>query len=199
MDRRQLLKCAGLVLGGLASPSFSRTLLVAKNSPRIPNEPFFKPAARKQVEYLAELVIPSTDTPGAIAAGVPDFIELMVAQWYSETERQVFLQGLEALEGWCQDKHGRSFVDCDDAQRTEALKWSEQQAAAHEGGPPASLHDRHRIDEHAPFFTKLKELVVVGYYTSEVGARQEHRLFIMTPHFDGDFDLSRVDGRQWSY
>ena len=199
MERRQLLKLMGLMMGGFVSPSMTRALQAAEGGNRAPRKSFFYAEARRQVEAVSELIIPTTDTPGAIAAGVPDFVEMMVAEWYGDTERKIFLEGLRELDGWCQDKHGCGFVDCDTQQQTAALKWSESQAASYGGGGMPDLRNRNRIDEHTPFYSKIRELVIAGYYTSEVGARQEHRLFVMTPHFDGDYDLARSDGRQWSY
>lgn len=199
MDRRQLLKLMGLIMGGAVSPSLTRALQAAESGTRSPRTPFFDADTRRQVEALSELIIPTTDTPGAIAAGVPDFVEMMVAEWYGDTERGIFLEGLRDLDGWCRDKHGCSLVDCDTQQQTAALTWSEGLAASYEGGGLPDFRNRHRIDEHTPFYSKIRELVIAGYYTSEVGARQEHRMFVMTPHFDGDYDLARSDGRQWSY
>ena len=48
---------------------------------------------------ISERIIPTTDTPGAIAAGVPAFIEMMVADWYETTDRNEFLDGLGVVEG----------------------------------------------------------------------------------------------------
>lgn len=199
MNRRQLLKTASLMMGGIASASLSRAILAAENSTRLPRKPLFDPTTRKQVEILAELIIPTTDTPGAIAAGVPDFIEMMVGEWYTDTERTIFYQGLKELDALCLERQGESFLDCNQENQVLALQWSEQQAASYRGNPADSPLGRRYVDEHTPFFPKIKELVVVGYYTSEIGARQEHRYFRMTPRFDGDYDLARVDGRQWSY
>ena len=48
---------------------------------------------------VAELIIPKTDTPGAIDAGVPAFIEVMLRDGYTKPVQDVFLAGLGDLAG----------------------------------------------------------------------------------------------------
>jgi hypothetical protein len=199
MNRRELLKAMSLLIGGAASGSLARAVVAAQSTARAPATPVFEALRKKQVAEIAELIIPTTDTPGAIVAGVPDFIEMMVGEWYTDTERTVFNQGLQELDIWCGEAFGSTFLDAGEAQRTEALRESERQASAYRERVAVQEPGDDTIDESAPFFHKIRELVIVGYYTSEVGARQEHKYFRMTPHFDGDYDLARIDGRQWSY
>jgi hypothetical protein len=199
MNRRELLKTVSVMMGAMASGSISRAIIAADTSARTPRKPIFDPETRTLVETLAELIIPTTDTPGAIAAGVPDFVEMMVGEWYSNHERAIFYQGLRDLDSWCIERFGGSFLDSSPDVQTQALQRSEQLASGYQVNAQGAALGLGKVDENTPFFHKIKELVVVGYYTSEVGARQEHRYFLMTPEYDGDYDLARVDGRQWSY
>ena len=61
-------------------------------------------------------------TPGAIEAGVPNFIEMMVADWYSDRERKIFFDGLVALDTFCRGRDRKDFLRCGEAQRIEALR-----------------------------------------------------------------------------
>ena len=54
------------------------------------------------------------------------------------------------------------------------------------------------VDQNTPFFTKLKELTVLGYFTSEVGAKQALAYNPMPMRYDGDYDFDKV-GREWSW
>jgi hypothetical protein len=163
---------------------------------RVPPEKRALGAPRRLlIEALAELIIPETDTPGAIAAGVPDFIDQIVSNWYTETERQIFLDGLTAINARCQSEYDQGFVDCSSQQQTDALSHFETLAKGYKP-PPRDMFDRND-PEDTPFFTKIKELTVYGYYTSETGATQELRWVPMPGEYLVDYPLSKV-GRSWA-
>lgn len=198
MHRRELLKLTALLLGGAASASVTRAVLAgAPINPGL-GRVIFNEGQQASVALLSEMIIPTTDTPGAIKAGVPDFIATIVSQWYNEVERKVFFEGLHALDAHCQAAEGVPFHEAGEATRIAALREQEQitvnyqsqQAAA--GGHPMAKNP----DGNLPFFGKLKELVVVGYYTSEVGATQELSYLPMPGFYDGDYDYAKV-GRRW--
>ena len=198
MNRRQLLKRTSWLLGGMLTASMVRGVTAGEESLRKAAVAFFSGPQRHRVSVLAELIIPPTDTPGAIGAGVPDFIEMMVAQWYTETERLLFMQGLQDIDDWCLDTHGADLLGSSEAQQIAALEAMEQAAAGYKSNAldvEAEMADK--IDENTPFFTKLKELTVIGYYTSEVGATQELAYNSMPMRFEGDIPLAQI-GRQWA-
>ena len=102
MKRRELLQCAALLAAGTtATPKL--WALTPQQSKFIAAQPayidrkaatYFTPAQRAAVRALVQQIIPATDTPGAIEAEVPRFIELMVADWFNSAERDVFMNGL---------------------------------------------------------------------------------------------------------
>jgi hypothetical protein len=104
------------------------------------------------VEELVETIIPATDTPGARAARVHVFVDLVLKHCRSASEQAGFVKGLVALESECRARHGTDFAATPTASREELLKRLE--AAAD------------------PFVRSLKELTVLGYCTSELGATQ---------------------------
>ena len=73
----------------------------------------FSDAQRRIVSAVAEVIIPRTDTPGAIDAGVPHFIELMVADWLNDQERDIFFAGLKRLEYRGYDSAGLAVIQDD--------------------------------------------------------------------------------------
>ena len=146
---------------------------------------------------LAALVIPATDTPGAIEAGVPAFIDRLYSDWYSDQERQIFAGGLAQLEDYCLEHYGQAFVKCSATQQTEALSAADHESRDYQVRRGITFFTGLDIGPDAPFFIKLKHLTVIGYYMSEVGATQE-LVYKPTPHhYDGDYDFAKV-GRQWS-
>lgn len=184
MYRRDLLKFSSLILGGAVSGSVANALAAAAPIHSGLGKTIFNEGQQASVALLSEMIIPTTDTPGAIEAGVPDFIATIVSEWYNTTERGSFFLGLKKLDEYCQAVDGSDFYKASDDLRLEALRKQEQVAKEPQTG------------DGQPFFDQIKELVVVGYYSSEVGAKQEWRYLPMPGQYDGDYDFSRV-GRQW--
>jgi hypothetical protein len=187
MNRRKFLQQLMLFSGGISSPGLLNEMNQASATPK--RETVFSAQQRASCTIACELIIPTTDTPGAKAAGVPAFIEYMVSHWYTKRERVLFFEGLEAMSNFCRDQYDRSFHQCSEIQQIAALSEMEARAASYV--PPAQgFGFKPNVDEESPFFLKLRELTVVGYYTSEVGATQEHIYDPMPMQYDGDADLS---------
>ncbi len=197
MQRRELLKFSLTMLGAAAGASVSRALLAGEALHNGSANTVFNTGQRKAVELLSEMIIPTTDTPGAIAAGVPDFIAAIVGDWYKPAERKIFMQGLLALDEYCASNGGKSFAESGEAVRIDALKAQEAAAAEYKGPQPLRLR-KPAEDENAPFFKRLKELVVLGYYTSEVGATQELAYLPMPGYYDGSYDFDKI-GREFTH
>lgn len=195
MDRRTLLKNTAILLGGIASSSVTRAVLAGIDGRAPIAKPIMTGLQREQCAVLAEMIIPQTDTPGAIEAAVPHFLELMVSDWYTDRERQIFLAGLKSLDQYCAKQFGSAFMGCAEDERIAALEQAETDASAYKS-PQAAMPMMTSEDEDKPFFSKLKELTVLGYYTSEVGAKQELRYEPMPMKYE-DIDFADV-GRQWS-
>lgn len=185
MYRRDLLKFSSLLLGSAVSGSVSNALAAAAPIHTGLGKTIFNEGQQISVVLLSEMIIPATDTPGAIEAGVPDFIATIVSEWYNNDERASFFRGLKELDSYCQVANGRNFYEASEELRLEALRKQEQIASEGETG------------EGQAFFDQIKELVVVGYYSSEVGAKQEWRYLPMPGQYDGNYDFNKV-GRPWT-
>jgi len=175
LQRRELLKAAVSGSVGLALIGVQRAVLAGADPDAKVSHPFLSDQQREAISALAELIIPETDTPGSIEAGVPGFIELMLSDWYSEEERRPFVDGLAGLDRRCGEQWGQPFAACSQEQKTSALRETEGSA----------------------FFDFAKELTVLGYYTSEVGANAELRWNPMPGAYKGDYDFAET-GRQWA-
>jgi hypothetical protein len=127
-------------------------------------------------DEIAETILPETGTPGAKAAGVGPFIAMMVVDTYDEREQEVFRAGLRTLEDECRAMHGMSFLAATPGQRTALLRKLDAE----------QLQFMHRAGEHEPahYFRMLKELTLLGYFTSEIGYTQAMR-YVETP---GSYD-----------
>jgi len=173
VNRRELLKTAMTGTAGFALIGVHRACLAQADFEATVRHPFLTQPQRESIATITELIIPQTDTPGAIEAGVPQFIELMLSDWYTPDERQSIDVGLDALDTRCTDKWNLEFTGCSTAQQVEVL---------------TEVQDSH-------FFDMLKQLTVYGYYTSEVGANAE-LIFNPMPGRYTTIDFADV-GRQW--
>ena len=198
MQRRDFLQIS-LMLGGITASGLARAL-VSTEGEAPPSQRMLASGQQAQIAVLAELVIPRTDTPGAVDAGVPAFIEQILSGWYTDTEYRIFIEGLDTLEREAQQRFGAAYVRCSEAQQSQLL--AEQEVHANDWlrlhplqqGSPA---DKPVIDQAAPFFNKLKELVVVGYYTSEKAAQSE-MIYLPVPNaYRGEATLVDSDGKQY--
>ena len=194
MNRREFLQCAALLVAGgsglgpqLALSQEQQAFLAARpdyiNS-KMPD--FFSPLQRAAVSAMAEQVIPATDTPGALDAGVPRFIELMVSDWFNANEGELFMLGLEDV----QQRAGGDFAALDMAEQLRQLERLEQESADSDW---YALGNVMRIwDDKAPFICQFKELTVFGFMLSEVGGTQFLRENPMGS-FNGSLPLASDD------
>jgi hypothetical protein len=111
------------------------------------------------VETLSELIIPQTETPGAKATRVDRFIDTVLAE-APAPDRASFLKGLAWIDARSKALFGKDVVSASPEQQTDLLARL---------SAPSSREERAGID----FFNALKSLTITGYYTTEVGLRQE--------------------------
>ena len=195
MNRREALRWATVLLGGIASPSALRAISMNR-APSHDNKNYFNEFQSRQVATLAELIIPTTSTPGAKIAGVPQVIAMMVSDWYTEAERSIFMAGLDDINYYCQQQYKNNFNACSVEQQTQALIHFESIAKAYVSTASPSL-TMQTSDEATPFFSKLKELTVLGYFTSEIGITQSLAYNPMPMEYKADIPLTDKT-KQWS-
>lgn len=188
MNRREVLKMSAMVLGTTVSASLSQALM-AGVKPGTPPNVSLSDDQSKNIAMLAEMFIPTTDTPGAISAGVPEFIETILTEWYRDEERAIFMDGLSALDNAAQAKEGVAYYKASEELRVALLTEQEQIASEYKAPAGFSLFGS-KDDPNAPFFKKLKELVVTGYYTSEIGCKEEQIYKPMPGRYDGDLNYA---------
>lgn len=195
MDRRHFLQAAALITGSFATSAVAKFAQAGATSDIAQTTTLFTAQQRQAIAAMAEIVIPRTDTPGAIDAGVPHFIELMVEHWLQEQERVTFLQGMAELELSSQQQFGQAYFQLNQDQQLELLEALETEAEQSPWYDFANV-ERQYIED-APFICQLKELTIFGFYSSEVGATQVLRHDPMPMMFDGELNLADDDS-SWS-
>jgi len=120
----------------------------------------FSAAQNELVITLTELIIPQTDTPGARAAKVNEYIDTVLAD-AAAADREKFLEGLAWIDAQSEDRFRTRFSSAPPAQQVELLTTISTAAP----GPDDA--------RGAEFFQALKGLTVTGFYTSEPGLLQD--------------------------
>jgi len=137
------------------------------------------PHQNATVTAIAEMIIPATDTAGAKAARVNEFIDLILSDWSSEADSRRFLQGVAETGARSRKMFGKDFVNCNAQQQTELLtaldeevtRLREANVQEREHASPALQESKNPLEKN--FFYQMKRLTLIGYYTSEVGWTQE--------------------------
>ena len=158
MKRRDVLKgaIAGAGVTAAQGQHTGHTAAAAKPAAAPAWKPMLFDAHQAEtVVNLSEIIIPATDTPGAKAARVVEYIDVLLKDGPAE-RRNAFLSGLGWLDGYAIRTHKKPFVRCTQEQQIALLK----------------TLDGARQGDLAPggrFFQQMKGLTVSGYYTSKIG------------------------------
>lgn len=167
-DRRSLLKIIGAIGATCAYPFasdelFGQTLAAHEHSPAPARAGtrFFNDHDFQTISRISELIIPASDTPGAIGAGVPEYIDLVIAR---DTDQQLLaadgLRWLDSAAGRL--KRDTKFVDLQEEQQLSILEPLCEAADANSS-----------VARNVQFFALIKRLTADGYYTSKVGLIDE--------------------------
>ncbi|WP_231403036.1 gluconate 2-dehydrogenase subunit 3 family protein [Hymenobacter guriensis] len=201
MNRRDALARVALLMGGAviggdyflsscSSPSEEKT--TAKTPPTAAPKELPAVLNAEQVAYLNEVgdtILPPTKSPGAKAADVGSFMAVMVRDCYRPDDQQVFKQGLTKLEDAAKQKYSKGFLALNAAQRTALLTAldAEQKNYIKTKKPEAPNH----------YFRMIKELTLLGYFTSEVGATKALRYLPVPGKYDGCVPYKKGD-KAWA-
>ncbi len=134
------------------------------------------------VTAIAEMIVPETDTPGAKATRVIEFIDLILTDWYAPEETQRFLDGLANADARCRQLFGKDFVDCGDQQQREVLTTLDADVSAELELRRSGMHNHDQEEKPQHFFYMMKQLTLIGYCTSEAGAQAVGFEVIPTEH-----------------
>lgn len=138
------------------------------------------------LDEIAETIIPTTNTPGAKAAKVGAFMTVMVNDCYDENDQKTFKEGMKLLNDASQKKFSKSFMEADANQRKELLTEIDKEAKDY------TKNKKDNDPKH--YFRMMKELTLLGYFTSEIGATQALRYLPVPGKYDGSFPYKK--GRQ---
>lgn len=158
------------------------------------------PDHKNLVSEIAEIIIPKTSTPGAKDAAVGPFIEVMLKDCYSPTQQAHFKKGLDDLEAASQKDNGKKFLESTPEQQTALLKKFEQMSKdevkqneqskkivdSETGLVKDTKNEKTKKESPpVPFFKLMKELTLLGYFTSEAGAKNALAYVAIPGRYEG--------------
>ena len=145
---------------------------------------FFRPGQRSQAAMIAEAIIPRTDTPGAIDAGVPGWIEVIVKDCLEEADQQVIVDGLADLMRRCQKQHGKDIGQLSGEEQVKFLTKMNNETIADKRKAQKEGHTPRRT-----FLEQFKDLTKFCYCSSEVGATEALELVFVPGKWVADMPL----------
>lgn len=203
VTRREALRRVTAMLGGVAlvgAEGFLTGCAPSRAATEGPEAPGAAPPSEDTFEFsdanvafldeIAETILPDTSTPGAKAAATGAFMALAVRDMYSVEERDRFVEGMRRLDEECVAMNGRPFMQASPPERLALLERLDREQYDHteardalRRGEPSSVPG---VDADSPthYFRMMKELALLGYFTSEIGYHQAQR-YVETP---GRFD-----------
>jgi hypothetical protein len=165
MNRRDALKSFALVMGGTM---VGANVILTGCSPENQIKGLaFSPKDIAFLDEIGEAIIPTTDTPGAKATKIGEFMVMMVKETYDGDQQETFVNGLNMIRTDFKSVTGNDFMDASVEERTSYLNDLHKKALVNEEKEPKVI-------------LMLKDLTVLGYFTSEIGATQQLR-YVETP------------------
>jgi glucoside 3-dehydrogenase (cytochrome c) hitch-hiker subunit len=206
MNRRELLKLIAAATGGVVIGG--EFLMSGCKNPESGSSFTFSEENIAFLDEVAETILPQTTTAGAKAAGVGQFMTIMVTDCYTKEDQEVFHKGIGILDDACKKAHGHGFMKATPEQRRELLisvdketkeyqkkkadfdnDQKEKQKQAQEKG--TSDFKRQTMPNH--YFQQLKQLSIFGYFTSEKGRNEGLRYTPVPGRWDAVIDYKKGD------
>lgn len=188
MDRREALKSVAIIMGGTVVGAQAFLTGCETKKDKAVNSLFFE----KDVQLLDEVgetIIPATDTPGAKAANIGSFMTMMVLDCYEEKDQQAFTQGIQTLQTNFEEQYDEEFMKASAEDRHAFLTALDKEQREY------TLTKEIEAPPH--YFRMMKELTLLGYFTSEPGCTQALRYIESPGRYEGCVPYEKGD-KAWA-
>lgn len=174
MDRREAIRSISLLLGGavVGSSYFLSGCKASEKSSLI-----FTQADIAFLDEVADTILPATQTPGAKAAKVGQFMTVMVNDCYEKEDQNIFHKGIQQLNDAAKKDFGEDFLKLSADQKTTLLTRLDKEQKEYQKNK--------KPEERSHYFRMMKELTLLGYFTSEIGCTQARRYVERPGRYDG--------------
>ncbi len=205
MDRREAVKYISILLGGavIGADAF---ITGCKSKTGSIHE-----WSADDIAYLNEIgetILPRTSTPGAKDVNVGQFMTVMVNDCYEEGDQKVFREGMDKLNDAADKKYSNKFMKLSPQQRHDLLVDMDKEAKEYQKKVSAfnSKENQKEKDENAKgnlnyvgqhmsphYFTMMKQLTMLGFFTSEPGMTKAVRYLPVPGRYDGCVPYKKGD------
>lgn len=205
MNRRDAINRVALIMGG-AVIGADFFISGCKSTSKKVNDLF----TEDHVAFLnevADTILPTTSSPGAKAANVGQFMAVMVQDCYTPNDQKTFVDGMGKLDDAANKKFNAKFIDLDAQKRTDLLVALDKEQKDYTANRNKKLGEdklNHKDDPKykAPeipnhYFKMIKELTLLGYFTSEIGATKALRYVAVPGRYDGCVPYKKGD-KAWA-
>jgi hypothetical protein len=189
MNRRDALSRVALLLGGTVIGAEFFLSGCSTSDKKIGQSVDFTADDIAFLDEVAETIIPATDTPGAKEAKVGTFMTVMVKDCYDEKQQKVFLAGMNKLNEASTKKYNNGFMKLTPEQRKELLNTLDNEQKEY------AKNKKQEDDPH--YFTLMKQLTLLGYFTSEPGATKALRYVPVPGKFEACIPYKKGD-KAWA-
>ena len=184
MDRRELLKLVALATGGIVIGG-EFFLAGCKNKDAAVAGSGFSQDDIAFLDEVGETIIPKTSTAGAKEAEVGKFMTVFVNDCYEEADQKTFHEGIKKLDDACNKMHGHSFMKADATHRKELLTALDKEAKEY-------VKSKKKEDPNH-YFSMMKQLTLLGYFTSKPGLEQNFNYKQVPGKYDGAVPYKKGD------
>ena len=186
MNRREAVQHITLLLGGtIAGSTFFLSGCKSESTKKIA----FTKDDPAYLDEIADTILPDTKTPGAKAAKVGSFMVVMVNDCYDEQNQKTFYEGMTKLNDLSKKTYDKSFVESSPQQRHDLLVQLDKEQKEY--------MKNKKKDDPSHYFRLMKELTLLGYFTSEIGCTQARRYVEVPGRFDGCIPYKKGD-KAWA-
>ncbi len=192
LTRREAIKSMAILMG--ASVVGPR-LLAGTFGLQTPLD--FSDADIALLDEIGETIIPTTNIPGAKATNIGAFIAMMVADCYTPAAQKAFREGLAKLPADYEARYGEKFIGGKAENRTQFLNALDTEQRKYTSANKRKIDDFANgvstVDVPPHYFRVMRELTILGYFSSEIGSTKAVKYLEVPGRYDGNVPYKKGD------